>query len=201
MKPRENNDVNIKNKKTAWELIKEIPDSPAQRKIDREIAAIERRYEERLNRKSKIKKQRILKIVKQKKNNHCKKIEEFGLFAGKIWNTLNFYGPLDKSSLIDNTKLNIDDFFIGIGWLARENKITKDINYYKLGNTNLTFEIGENAGKVWKYLKFNGKADISTLIKSINLRNEEMYAAIGWLLRENKIKYDYAEKDLFFELT
>jgi len=38
---------NLKKKKTAQELIKEIPDSPKQRKIDREIAAIEQKQQQK----------------------------------------------------------------------------------------------------------------------------------------------------------
>jgi hypothetical protein len=201
MKTKDNSNVNFKNKKTAWDLIKEIPDTPAQRKIDREIAAIERRYEEKIKRKAKVTKQSNNQSYINKKRKNINRVGEFGLFAGKIWNTLSSYGPLDESSLIDNTNLNIDDFFIGIGWLARENKITKEMNYYKLGKTNLTYEIGENAGRIWKYLNLNGKAGIFSIIKSTELKDEDLFSAIGWLLRENKIKYYYKEKELIFELT
>ena len=200
MKSKVKNYVNIKNKKTAWDLLKEIPDTPDQRKIDREIAAIERKYQDKIEKKSKGFKQKRYCSSKKENITNFYNMEDFGLFASKIWNALNIYGPLNKDSLIDNTKLKNDDFFIGIGWLARENKISKEMNCYKLGNTNLSYEIGENAGKLWKFLNLKGQSDFSTLIKSVELKNEEMFSAIGWLSRENKIKLSYKDKQLLFSL-
>ena len=188
-----------KNKKTAWELLNEIPNTPEQRKIDREITAIERKYEEK--NKKKQQKQKINNNSKKTRIIKIYKIDDFGCFAGKIWSALNIYGPLEKTSLIDNTKLNLDDFFIGIGWLARENKISKDMNYYKLDNTNLTHEIGESAGKIWKYLELNGPADINSILKSIEINKEEAYSAIGWLSREKKIKFYNKNNQLVYRLN
>jgi len=48
-------------------------------------------------------------------------LEEFGQNAGKIWSTLNVYGSLSKTTLIKKTRLRVNDFYVGIGWLAREN--------------------------------------------------------------------------------
>jgi len=192
------NNINKKSKKTAWELIKEIPGNPEQRKIDREIAAIEKRYEE-----SRLKKQKYNKKIVNKKIKTDINITwtDFGSNAGKIWNALQVYGPLNQSSIIKNTKLSIDDFFIGIGWLARENKISKEMENYRLGDTNLTNEIGENAGKIWRILDSQGQADILTITKLINLRIDEIYSAIGWLSRENKIKFLFKDNQLLYELT
>jgi hypothetical protein len=186
-----------KNKKTAWELLNEIPNTPEQRKIDREIAAIERRYEE----KNKKKQKKSKTNYKRKRVVKNYKTDYYGYFAGKIWDALSNYGPLDKTSLVDNTKLNLDDFFIGIGWLARENKISKEMNCYKLDKTNLTYEIGEKAGKIWKYLELKGQADINSISKSINMNREEIFSAIGWLFRENKIKSLYKDNKFLYELT
>ena len=79
-------------------------------------------------------------------------MNNFGKTAGKIWKTLDKYGPLNQEELTRKTKLNINDFFVGVGWLARENKICKIGTKYQLGETNLTNEIGSNAGKVWNTL-------------------------------------------------
>lgn len=204
-----------KTKKTAWELIKEIPNTPEQRKIDREIAAIERRYD-----KIKLKKQKKenlpsnikTKLSKSSKNksNYSKikipsntrfSLLDYGQNAGKIWNVLNNNGPLNQSSIIQNTKLSLNDFFMGIGWLARENKISKEMKYYKLGNTNLTYEIGENAGKIWRLLNSLGQTDINTISKKTEMKNEDIFSAIGWLSRENKIKFLCKDKQLIYELT
>ena len=50
-------------------------------------------------------------------------INNFGRNAGKIWTTINVHGPLNRSDLIKKTRLKENDFYAGVGWLARENKI------------------------------------------------------------------------------
>ncbi len=189
---------NLKNKKTAWEIIQDIPNTVEQRRIDREIAAIERKYEE-----TRVNKQKYTKKNVMKKTSFTNRFYEkdFGFNAGKIWTALNVYGPLNKSTIVKNTKLSLNDFFIGIGWLARENKISKEMNFYKLGYTNLTYEIGENAGKIWRLLDSQGQADISTITKVTDMKIEDIYSAIGWLSRENKIRFLCKEKQLMYELT
>jgi len=47
--------------------------------------------------------------------------------------------------------------------------------------------IGENAGKVWKVLNENMESNIEELKKKTKLKNDEIYLALGWLSRENKI--------------
>ena len=204
-----------KPKKTAWELIEDIPNTPEQRKIDREIAAIEKKYD-KIKLKKQIKenlpsniKTKLSKSSRNQSNYSKIKIQsntrfslkDYGQNAGKIWNVLNDYGPLNQSSIIQNTKLSLNDFFIGIGWLARENKISKEMKYYKLGSTNLTYEIGENAGKIWRLLDTLGQIDIDTISKKTEMKNEDIYSAIGWLSRENKIKFLCKDKELIYELT
>jgi hypothetical protein len=46
---------------------------------------------------------------------------------------------------------------------------------------------GNNAGKIYDVLNFEGPQVQTKLQKKTNLRNEEFYGAIGWLARENKI--------------
>ena len=114
-------------------------------------------------------------------------IEEFGQNAGKIWSTLNVYGSLSKTNLIKKTRLKVNDFYVGIGWLARENKICIDGSLYKLGETNLT-KIGEDAGEVWKTLNTLENVDISSIANLAQIGEKDAYTAIGWLAREDKIQ-------------
>jgi len=114
--------------------------------------------------------------------------KKFGINAGKIWNNLNNYGPMNQTLLIKKTRLTNPDFHAAIGWLARENKICKDKEFYRLGDTNLTSRIGENAGKIWHILNSHGEVDISTIAKISNMGLYDAYSAIGWLARENKIE-------------
>lgn len=48
---------------------------------------------------------------------------EIGLNAGKIWTELNEQGEHSIKSLIKKLKLSSTDFYMAIGWLAREGKI------------------------------------------------------------------------------
>lgn len=113
---------------------------------------------------------------------------KFGDNAGKIWNALNEKGTLEKRELLGAAKINDKDFHIGLGWLAREDKIFKENDgYYRLGNTNLDREIGAVAGTLWKIMDIWGEADISTMRRLAGTDEKEIYSALGWLAREDKI--------------
>ncbi len=47
---------------------------------------------------------------------------------------------------------------------------------------------GEKAGVVWSALKENGPLSIAVLKRRTRLSSNELYAALGWLARENKIR-------------
>jgi hypothetical protein len=113
---------------------------------------------------------------------------KYGESAGKIWVTLNDKGCLRQEEIITTTKINEEDFHIAVGWLARENKISrKNEDCFKLDNTNLENEIGSHAGKIWKILDIWGDVDFNTIKRLSDLNDSHVNAAIGWLARENKI--------------
>lgn len=56
-------------------------------------------------------------------------------------------------------------------------------------------EIGANAGKVWQLLSNNVKWSIKDLQETAGLSEVELYSAIGWLARENKIDFDNSDKE------
>jgi len=114
--------------------------------------------------------------------------DEFGQNAGKIWRIINTKGPQNVTTLMKSTRLEIKPFYAAVGWLARENKITKNNNLYALGDTNLKLKIGNDAGKVWNALNNLGEVDISSIAKVANISENDAYSAIGWLAREDKIK-------------
>lgn len=110
-----------------------------------------------------------------------------GINAGKIWRALNFSGSLTLYQLINETKLSEDEILQSIGWLAKENKINKDGEFYSLDSTNLSENIQNNAGKISNLFK-NKKINLFEL-KNITKMNEENYnLALGWLAREGKIE-------------
>ncbi|HUS99769.1 MAG TPA: winged helix-turn-helix domain-containing protein [Candidatus Thermoplasmatota archaeon] len=114
-------------------------------------------------------------------------IDEFGWNAGKVWKILNTKGPLKEEALLHTTKLKEDELWTAIGWLAREGKICRENNMYKLGQTNLTPKIGADAGKVWSTVAKQGEIDISMIAKTIQITEVDAYQALGWLARENKV--------------
>ena len=115
-------------------------------------------------------------------------IEEFGQNAGKVWKALNEKGPLSEIKLINNTFLNERQLNAAVGWLARENKICRNGTVYKIGGTNLEGKIGFDAGKIWTVLlQQQTDVDISSLARLTRIEVKDVYAAIGWLARENKI--------------
>jgi hypothetical protein len=121
-------------------------------------------------------------------------IEQFGRNAGKVWNVLKKNISLTDVELMELTSLREYELFIAIGWLARENKIRKDDNRYKLDKTNLEFQIGENAGLLWSILYNEGDLHINRLLSILKINENDIYSAIGWLSRENKIKI---KKDIY----
>lgn len=50
--------------------------------------------------------------------------------------------------------------------------------------------IGTNAGIIWNILNDSRKWNISGLKKASGLPEPEIYTAIGWLARENKIEIE-----------
>jgi len=119
-------------------------------------------------------------------------VEEFNRNAGKIWNILNTQGPLSETRLMNVTMLNENALYAAIGWLAREDKVRKDVFTYKLGGTNLTSKIGADAGKIWSILTNYKEIDISSIGKILadnaKINEKDTYAALGWLAREGKIE-------------
>jgi hypothetical protein len=116
---------------------------------------------------------------------------KFGENAGKIWQALKETENTDEDRLQESTNLSKNDFYAGVGWLARENKIKKvDDNYYELDSTNLTDQVGSTAGKVYKILDIWDEADITTLKKLSDTDEKEVYAALGWLAKEGKVIHE-----------
>ncbi len=60
--------------------------------------------------------------------------------------------------------------------------------------------IGVNAGIIWNLLNNNEAWNFSKLQKKSGLSEKEIYAAIGWLARENKIEIEERDtgNDLYY---
>lgn len=61
--------------------------------------------------------------------------------------------------------------------------------------------IGANAGLIWSALSEGGKMTIKDLKRVTKLRKDkDLYAAIGWLAREEKIATEEVGDELIVEL-
>ena len=60
---------------------------------------------------------------------------------------------------------------------------------------------GELAGKVWEVLHTEGELSRKDLKKAVKAKSEkDLYLALGWLLREDKLTVAEAEKDILVSL-
>ena len=53
-------------------------------------------------------------------------------------------------------------------------------------------EIGTNAGIVWRAMTSDRDWTFSELKEQTSLGEKELWAAIGWLARENQIEFDFS---------
>ena len=78
-----------------------------------------------------------------------------------------------------------------------ENKKEEDP---KMVTESVELIFGVNAGIVWKALNQNVPMTIDDLIKATALKREEIYGALGWLGRENKISVETCGNVRYFSL-
>lgn len=55
--------------------------------------------------------------------------------------------------------------------------------------------IGTNAGILWRLMSNNMSWNYKELKDRSNLSDKDLWAALGWLARENKIEFDTNSKD------
>ena len=61
-------------------------------------------------------------------------------------------------------------------------------------------EIGLNAGLVWNALNESEGLTLKGLKKVTKLKEKQLYAALGWLSREDKVTIEEVEGDLLVNL-
>lgn len=61
-------------------------------------------------------------------------------------------------------------------------------------------EIGLNAGLVWNALNESEGLTLKGLKKETKLKDKQLYAALGWLSREDKVTIEEVEGDLLVNL-
>jgi hypothetical protein len=61
-------------------------------------------------------------------------------------------------------------------------------------------EIGETAGKVWKFLNEKGETNLTQLKKGVKADPNLILQAIGWLAREDKLQINKKERFITYAL-
>lgn len=64
----------------------------------------------------------------------------------------------------------------------------------------ITNVIGTNAGKIWNLLDESGKLSVKEIKAKLNLTEKEVYLALGWLAREDKLIFTENKKELMVVL-
>jgi Protein of unknown function (DUF2582). len=62
-------------------------------------------------------------------------------------------------------------------------------------------KIGSDAGLIWKALDEMGTTNAKELKKAVKLTDKDLYAAIGWLAREEKVAFSHEDKELYLSLV
>lgn len=70
----------------------------------------------------------------------------------------------------------------------------------KLNAKTMLEKIGNDAGSIWKILNEKGILPIKELKRRAKLKEKEIYAAIGWLAREEKLVFIEKDEDLYLSL-
>jgi len=62
-------------------------------------------------------------------------------------------------------------------------------------------EIGARAGAIWEYMnKINKDCTLKELKKAASMKDRDLYLALGWLSRENKVQFYVKEETEYITL-
>lgn len=61
-------------------------------------------------------------------------------------------------------------------------------------------EIGVLAGKIWETLENKGAMTATALVKSTDAKSNDVFMALGWLLREDKLEAIKSGKSVKYSL-
>lgn len=65
----------------------------------------------------------------------------------------------------------------------------------------LKSKVGINAGKIWTSLEGGCQKEVKELKKETKLTDKDLYLALGWLAREEKVVLEESEKSLLVKLA
>ncbi len=61
-------------------------------------------------------------------------------------------------------------------------------------------KIGNNAGIVWNALEGQGSKNLKDVKKATKLTEKDLYAALGWLAREEKLNFEEKDGEIFIAI-
>lgn len=64
----------------------------------------------------------------------------------------------------------------------------------------LSEKIGKNAGLIWTALE-SGELNVKAVKKATKLTEKDLNLALGWLAREEKVKFNEVDGELFLKLA
>ncbi len=64
----------------------------------------------------------------------------------------------------------------------------------------MSYEIGILAGKIWNYLNLNGEVNSLKLKLDLEINRIQLFLALGWLLKEDKINLEKKNEEYFISL-
>ena len=62
-------------------------------------------------------------------------------------------------------------------------------------------QIGETAGDVWRTIESHGPQTLAALMEQVNAPQSLFFMAIGWLSREDKVRFEPAGGDYLVSLA
>ncbi len=61
--------------------------------------------------------------------------------------------------------------------------------------------IGQLAGRVWRFLGAQGEVEEERLARKMKLKAKDAYQGLGWLAREDKVRYETKGGKIVVSLT
>ena len=108
-------------------------------------------------------------------------IKRIGKHATKIKEIMSHTSSFNAEEIRSQGDFAVDEFFLGLGWLANEHK---NINLKQLtGITNLD----EAKDIISELLENKSKKNVATIAKHAHLTSKEVYVALGSFAQQNRL--------------
>jgi len=111
--------------------------------------------------------------------------KKVGENAGKVWNALNTHGLLSEFQLLEKTNISSIEIHAAIGWLAQENKIFKNGEFFSLNENKLIVNKKEEENNQTSENSNINNEDIEIINDSIQKMDDNIHNVNGESFSEN----------------